>query len=824
MRTSEQSHQRLEHLYEISELLVGFESVEKTFDRALGIAARTLPLASAVLIEQRDDRTRMIFWPSGGQNLAMLSAAKEHAERAFRYLVGTGAMSLDLSQQAGATELPDPASPAPDSIDRKRFIVLPLVVGGHAPFGALQLEGASTLSKADLLFVSAMANQLALALDRHHAWQRDITRRERAEQRQAGAEANEAAADERRLTAESLMERYQALVDNLDRAFVWEADADTLRMRYVSAHAESLLGHSRDRWPEEPSWWSERVHPEDRERLFEMFDRARAGRRDQRCEHRCFARDGTEVWLRTGVHLAGGDGEPLRFQGVSVDITSEKRAEQGLRDQLDFTRSMAASLGEGVVAIDVEGKVTFFNDAARVILGSAEGSGPETIRLERFFESALRHGHTTRGEEHRFVRADGETLALSYTASPIDRGGEVAGAVLALRDITDQVRADEERRFLLEASSALAATLEERSLIETLVRVGIPRLGDRCAFDEIRDDGEVRRAVSTTRVDLGAEDLPTDLGAKSLQSGESVVVRSEHGSWMAIPLSMGNRKLGALIYGLAESQRCYGAADVALGEELSRRAAFALENARLYQDQRLAVRLREQILGVVSHDLKNPLFSILMTLAVLERNDGPDQALNTGAVQRIRRAAEQMKRLINDLLDFASIQAGRFALERRPHDAASMLREVVVSHESIAEERHVRLTAEADPGLPAVLCDRDRILQVLSNLIGNALKVTRDGVVLVRAVPREQEVVFAISDSGPGIKEEDLAHLFERYWRGTDVEYKGTGLGLAIARGIVEGHGGRIWAESTPGEGATFFFTVPVHGDPASDAQSPARG
>ena len=140
-----------------------------------------------------------------------------------------------------------------------------------------------------------------------------------------------------------------------------------------------------------------------------------------------------------------------------------------------------------------------------------------------------------------------------------------------------------------------------------------------------------------------------------------------------------------------------------------------------------------------------------------------------------------------------------------------MIQETLASFEGVAQEKGLQLTADAEPHLAKVHCDRDRILQVLSNLVGNATKAAPvDGHISLRVEARGHELLFAVSDNGPGISEEDVKHLFERYWRSGEAGYKGTGLGLAIARGIVSAHGGRIWAESELGRGATFLFTVPV--------------
>jgi signal transduction histidine kinase len=249
--------------------------------------------------------------------------------------------------------------------------------------------------------------------------------------------------------------------------------------------------------------------------------------------------------------------------------------------------------------------------------------------------------------------------------------------------------------------------------------------------------------------------------------------------------------------------------DRAWRQDIARREhaeALAGEIAGLYEQAQQAVRVREEILAVVSHDLRNPLGVILMTSDLLaKRGDLPQP------VGRIQRAAKRMLRLIEDLLDFASIEAGSLAIKRQPQDPDPMIQETLASFEGVAQEKGLQLTADVEPNLPKVYCDRDRILQVLSNLAGNATQATAEGgQITLRVEARGHELLFSVSDNGPGISEEDVKHLFERYWRSDEAQYEGTGLGLAIVRGIVSAHGGRIWAESELGRGTTFLFTIPA--------------
>jgi signal transduction histidine kinase len=233
------------------------------------------------------------------------------------------------------------------------------------------------------------------------------------------------------------------------------------------------------------------------------------------------------------------------------------------------------------------------------------------------------------------------------------------------------------------------------------------------------------------------------------------------------------------------------------------------------------------VLGIVSHDLRNPLSAIAMCAKVLRDDDG-----QMGAAEResllttIVQSADWMNRLIQDLLDVASIEAGRLSLERARQSAIALVSQAVRMFEVEASQRRLRLEVSTPPDLPPMLVDASRIVQVLGNLLNNALKFTPDGGrILVGAEAKGGNVVFFVADSGPGIPLADQPSVFDRYWHSRRTANKrGTGLGLSIAMGIVEAHGGRIWIESTPGEGATFLFSVPVESavvTPAALASQP---
>jgi signal transduction histidine kinase len=236
----------------------------------------------------------------------------------------------------------------------------------------------------------------------------------------------------------------------------------------------------------------------------------------------------------------------------------------------------------------------------------------------------------------------------------------------------------------------------------------------------------------------------------------------------------------------------------------------AIENASLYRASVEAIQLRDQVLGIVAHDLRNPLGSVLMHTDLLRRQGAPESR-SPKSVEAIERAATRMSRLIQDLLDVSRMEAGHLSIEKASLPAAQVVADAVVAQRELAASASLELGLDVAAGLSDVSADRDRLLQVFANLIANAVKFTElGGRVTVGAAQGDGEVLFRVADTGPGIAAQDLPRLFERFWQARQTDRRGAGLGLAIAKGIVEAHGGRIWVESTPGRGSTFFFTIPT--------------
>jgi signal transduction histidine kinase len=477
------------------------------------------------------------------------------------------------------------------------------------------------------------------------------------------------------------------------------------------------------------------------------------------------------------------------------------------------------------------------------------------LGLIALFEQVARDGAPYENARYRLDGLARGTAWFSWSLRPVEAlEGEGTDLLLLVSDITEQVS----REMVLEAGAVIGQSLRPEEVADRIARVAVPGLADGCAIDVLGEDGALaqlalahvdpeweRRARAERGARLAGGGSPA---ARAIEERRPVVVprisrgelepvaqdpahpvQQERGgprALIAVPLLVRGEPIGALTLLSCASGRLFRPGDVAVAEELARRAAQALDSARLFEATQRAVRHRDEVLAVVSHDLRTPLATVLMGASALaataERGDlARPKVLATA--QRIRGAGDRMSRMVGDLLDLASIEEGRLALAPGPCAPADLVREAVEQARAAADEKGLDLGWEAAPELPRVRCDSGRVLQVLGNLISNAIKAAESGFVLVRAVRGDGEVRLEVADSGPGIPAEDLPYIFDRFRRGQNASYRGTGLGLAIARGIVAAHGGRIWAESRVGAGTRVFFTVPAEAAAAPAAAGGAR-
>jgi len=403
-----------------------------------------------------------------------------------------------------------------------------------------------------------------------------------------------------------------------------------------------------------------------------------------------------------------------------------------------------------------------------------------------------------------------------------------------------------ERRsaFLAEVGAALSGSLDHHETLARLSTLVVPRLGDGCIVDEVDDDGRfgwmvtlhrdpgvhaaleemrrlyppnenphsrVARAMATGCTELVGRVTPEFEEALAMDERHRAILRRlETSSVLFVPLLARGRTVGVLTL-MRTGGREYGRRDVALAEEVARRAALYVDNARLYRSVRNEAAARQKVVSMVSHEVRNPLSTILLNAtAVLD--DGVGGGPERPPLEAVVLAAEQIRHLVQDLADVTRLEAGSLPVEHAVFKPCLMLREAALLLRPLAARGGVAFEARVPPGLPAVVGDRDRTLQVLGNLVGNAVRHTpAGGTIAIDAEPVGGALRISVADTGEGIEPGALAGLFTPLWSG-DVAARG--MGLPLSRAIVEAQGGRMWAESEPGRGSRFVFTLPLHAEP----------
>jgi signal transduction histidine kinase len=504
-----------------------------------------------------------------------------------------------------------------------------------------------------------------------------------------------------------------------------------------------------------------------------------------------------------------------------------------------------ASYGYLARATDVE------RDEARRLRFSwrpAQGPEPETESERRFIVLPLVVDH---GGIFGVLQLEGDAswdekglifvnAVVNQLAIAVDRQ-----AVMLAQQAAAEA-SEREQRLLAQVGMIVTSSLDRRATLAAVARCAVPLFADLCIIDDVADDGTFQRLEVLFADDEKQGKLADRIRhfaplpgwktpeARVLEAGkallfseiidpaeEGIAQGSEHAnvmraagvrSMMALPLHARKRTLGVLTFVGAESGRRYSKRDLAVAEEFARRVATGIDNAWLYEQARRATRARDDLMAIVSHDLKNPLSAILIGIASITQDPSAgDPARFRKHLERMERGAQRMSRLIQDLLDTASIQGGRLSVAATPLEVAPQIAEALETMQTMAASKCLCLESKLPAEIPAVCADSARFQQVLVNLLSNAIKFTTEGgTISVGAEASEGIVTFSVRDTGPGIAEADVSRLFDRFWQARRTARLGTGLGLFIVKGIVETHGGKIWVESKLGVGSTFFFTLPA--------------
>lgn len=510
---------------------------------------------------------------------------------------------------------------------------------------------------------------------------------------------------------------------------------------------------------------------------------------------------------------------------------------------------------DAIVTVDQTQRIVHFNRGAEEIFGytAADAIGrhlnillPQRFRashpgrMEGFAQSPVTARRMGERGDIFGLRSDGTEFPAEASISKLVTPDGVLFTVV-LRDITHQRRAEEDERFLATASGELAQTLDVDTALAAIADLPVPRLCDACLIDLVRGQAFHRIASSRHRSELAEGmrglarftltiDSPSPT-VDAVRRNRRELVETMDDEWfegnadpemiphwralgvqslLILPLSAGGETLGAITF-IRTTPGGFDAERRNVAEKFTRAAASFLENARLYDAARKANQARDEVLGVVSHDLRNPISAIAMCARVLETSPPADEQKRRELLATIRESTDAVNHMIEDLLDVANIERGRLALELHDEEPAQLVLRAMHMFDVEAKEHEIALEVRLATNLPLIKADGSRIVQVLGNLVRNALKFTpKDGRITIAAQAREGGVEFAVSDTGRGISEENQRRIFDRYWQSSDgARARGSGLGLSIAQGIVEAHGGRIWVESAVGHGSVFAFTIP---------------
>jgi PAS domain S-box-containing protein len=535
-------------------------------------------------------------------------------------------------------------------------------------------------------------------------------------------------------------------------------------------------------------------------------------------------------------------------------------------------------VADGIVAQGADGALIYANDAAAQLMGYASvealTNAPAAEWLNRFEvlddrgralplsrlpgRRALATGVEQTSPLRIRIRATGEERWALVSATPVTGNASQAMAITMFRDITEQQRAHDRLSFLAEVSTILGSSLDYEATLTRVAELAVPRLADACVMDVIDPDGRVRRlpmrfaAAVPKELSQGLEAIgPPELNgrgaaAQVLRTGEPIIIphvseadlaigaRNESHlrlllaaqvrSSMLVPLVARGSVLGALtLVTSAQSGRTYDDADIALALELGRRAAQAMDNARLYAaeheartEAQQAVRARDKFMSIAAHEFRTPVTRLKAAAQLIVRMSAEgtlDRERVARYAQLIDDQTDHMSRLVTDLLDVARLQSGRIELRQEvlllPHLIEAV---IALFGETSSAEHVVRLNVIGEP--PPVLADRARLEQVFANLLDNGFKYSPDGGPIdITVVAAGQGAQIDVRDAGIGLPTGVAETIFEPFGRASNAarrQIEGLGLGLHIAREIVQRHGGRIWATS-PGElqGTTFSIWLP---------------
>jgi PAS domain S-box-containing protein len=624
---------------------------------------------------------------------------------------------------------------------------------------------------------------------------------------------------------------------------------DVMARMYGFSHAEELRGAR-----------LEEMLPRTEANLEYQRAAIRAGYRLTDAESQEVDRNGNaKYFLNNLVGIVEG-GLLHRVWGTQRDITERKAAEEAVRENERRLQVVTDSAPIFIAYCDTKARYLFvnqpyadrFNLSREAIIGKriSEVVGEEAYKEFSHYVDEVLAGRRVEFEIEIPYATIGRRFIHSVYAPRFGDGGEVQGFVAVITDVTERREAEEEQKFLSDATTVLASSLDYASTLDAVAHMAAHYLADYCLVDLVEDDGAIRRLVAAHRdaeremvwremqqrfpvapgsqhtvvkvLETGEPDLLTEMTdevlARAIPDAEHVAMLKRLGvrSAMTVPLTARGRIVGAISLISAESGRRYTEGELRLAEELARRAALAVDNARLYQRAQEANRAKDEFLATLSHELRTPLTPIIGWVHLLGDDNVEPNDFRHG-LEVIDKNSQALSRLINDLLDMSAILNGKMRIDRAPVNLDAVVREAVETVRTTANKRGVRIELAACDGAETatVVGDRTRLMQVFWNLLSNAVKFSDDGGrVRVSCEHETGELRVHVDDEGIGIEPEFIPQVFDRFQQAdmsTTKLYGGLGIGLALVRSFVEAHGGTVRAQSAGvGRGSRFTVRLPL--------------
>lgn len=614
--------------------------------------------------------------------------------------------------------------------------------------------------------------------------------------------------------------------------------------------------------------WSSLVHLDDLSLWENMWLKVHKERRSQIGTLRLRDANGEYLWHE--VCVIPSDKSNM-YIGYAEDVHERMLAEQALQQSRDQLKLILEGVGDGITALDHDGKMIYANDAAARIVGFSTAEELKNFNINEIVNwfdifdekgelltiadlpnSRALRGETIIGEQLRFhSKTSGGDLWTVVSATPAFEEGKVSFVIIIVRDVTESKQAvdrlrhsEEQMRFLAETTARLSESIDYRETLQSLSKSLVPKLADWCAIDVLREDKGIDRVAIMQKQlpDLSADrihefylfnpDAPHGI-ASVLRTGESKLYKQisadvfndvdfkpmeNYGvcSAIIVPLVYRGKIIGALTLAMVESGRFFTESDLAFVEELAGKASAAIDNAKLYSQMQEALVHRDEFLAIASHELKTPITSIKAFLEALAKcMDYPEKfdfAKNKQYMEISVKQVDRLGSIVNDLLDINRINQGKLVYDFKVVSIGPIIAEII-ERMAVSFSRHKILVKLQD--LDAyVRLDELRFEQILLNIISNAVKYSRPGSSIYITMKKTHgRVKISVTDQGIGISQEDQKHIFTRYYRSSNVErskVSGLGIGLFIVKELIKAHQGELSVSSIPGIGSTFTIDLPV--------------